>query len=64
MDYKIVNVPALTRYEAGEFRKELITALCNPGIEFDLGTPEGEADEKAYRAKLAEVDAHLKTFEE
>jgi hypothetical protein len=60
-----VDVTTLSQYEATTFRQELIHALWNPGIEFDVsGVYRGTDDEKAYRNKLKEVDAHLKTFPE
>jgi hypothetical protein len=57
-----VTVTALTQKEASDYRHELIHALHNPGLEFDEVGQEGADDEKAYRERLAEVDAYLKTF--
>ena len=57
-----VNVTALTQKEAWDYRTELLHAICNPGTEYDEVGQEGVDDEKAYRERLAEVDAHLTTF--
>jgi hypothetical protein len=59
-----VNVPGLTQFQATEYRRELIHALREPGIEFDLAGEHAEADKKFYEEKLKEVDEHLKTFPE
>ena len=57
-----VDVGSLSQHDASEYRQELIKALHNPGIEFDLAGEHGEDDRKFYHAKLEEVDAYLKTF--
>jgi hypothetical protein len=59
-----VNVPGLNAYEAGTYRRELIHALREPGMEFDMVGEMSDADRAFYREKLKEVDAHLKTFSE
>lgn len=59
-----VDVSALNQYEASTYRRELIHALYEPGIEFDLAGEQGEADRKFYKNKLKEVNAHLQTFPE
>ena len=58
----VVDVAALSQEKAWEYRRELIHALYNPGSEYDEVGQEGVDDEKAYRERLAEVDAHLETF--
>lgn len=59
-----VDVTSLTQHDASEYRHELIRALYNPGIEFDLAGEKGQEDRKFYEAKLKEVDSHLATFPE
>lgn len=56
------DVTTLNEHDAEEYRRELLHAMHNPGIEFDLWGKEGERDEELYRAKLMEVNAHLATF--
>jgi hypothetical protein len=57
-----LDVTTLTQQQAHDYRQELIQALLNPGIEFDLVGGEGERDEKLYAAQLKAVDDHLNTF--
>lgn len=57
-----VDVSALDQKAAWDYRRELIHAIRNPGLEYDEVGQEGVDDEKAYKDRLAEVDAHLKTF--
>ena len=59
-----VDVTALSQHDASEYRQELIRALYNPGIEFDVAGEHGEKDKAFYKAKLEEVDAYLKSFPE
>lgn len=57
-----LDVTTLTQKQAHDYRQELIQALLNPGIEFDLVGGEGERDEKLYASQLKKVDEHLNTF--
>lgn len=57
-----VDVNTLSRYEAAEFRRELIWAIEHPGIEYDVAGPEYERDRKAYHDKVKELDVYLATF--
>lgn len=59
-----VQVTTLSQHDAAEYRRELIHAICNPGIEFDMAGPEFESDISDYRAQLVNVDAYLATFPE
>jgi hypothetical protein len=59
-----VNVRALSQHDAAEYRRELIHAQRNPGLEFDQTGDEGEADRQLYAAKQQEVEAYLLTFDE
>lgn len=59
-----VDVSALSQHDASEYRRELIKALRDPGIEFDLAGEWAERDKAFYEKKLEEVDAYLKTFPE
>jgi hypothetical protein len=54
-----VDVTSLTLYQAAEFRRELIHAIWEPGLEYDLAGWDAAAQEGKYRAKIAEVDAYL-----
>jgi phosphatidate phosphatase APP1 len=45
-----LDVTTLTEQQAHDYRQELVQALLNPGIEFDLVGGEGERDEKLYAA--------------
>ena len=64
MAYSPLDVTTLSQHDASEYRRELITAIYNPGTDYDLIGDGRAADEAFYRAKLAEVDAYLKTFPE
>lgn len=57
-----VDVASLSQEQAWDYRRELVHAIYHPGTEFDEVGQEGVDDEKAYRERLAEVDAHLATF--
>lgn len=57
-----LDVTTLTQEQAHNYRQELIQALLNPGIEFDLVGGEGERDEKLYADQLLKVDEYLNTF--
>lgn len=57
-----VDVSALSQEAAWDYRRELVHAIYHPGTEYDEVGQEGVDDEKAYRERLAEVDAHLETF--
>ena len=59
-----VDLSTLSQREAADYRRELIHALHNPGMEFDTVGELGEADRKTYHDKLKQVDAYLLTFEE
>jgi hypothetical protein len=59
-----VDVTTLNLHDASEYRRELIHALREPGMEFDMVGKMSEADRKFYKKKLEEVDAYLKTFSE
>jgi hypothetical protein len=59
-----VDVTTLSQHDAAEYRRELIHAIYNPGIEFDMSGPEFESDISDYRAQLVNVDAYLATFSE
>jgi hypothetical protein len=57
-----VDISSLSEQQAQEYRRELIEAICHPGIEFDMTGAEGADDLQAYRARVAEVDAYIETF--
>jgi hypothetical protein len=57
-----VNVPGLNQHDSAEYRRELIHALREPGMEFDMVGEMSDADRAFYKEKLKEVDAHLATF--
>jgi hypothetical protein len=59
-----VDVTSLSQHDASEYRRELIKALRNPGIEFDLAGEQGAHDREFYETKLLEVDKYLETFPE
>jgi hypothetical protein len=57
-----VNVEGLSYAAASEYRHELIVAICNPGIEFEVAGAQGASDMEAYKKMLLRVEAHLATF--
>ena len=64
MPFTPVDVTTLNQHDASEYRQELMRALHNPGIEFDIVGEEGKTDRQMYHDKLKEVDAYLLTFHE
>lgn len=54
--YGTVNINSLDRHDLEEYRQELITAIQNPGIEYE--TIDSTAEE-FYRKRLAAVNALL-----
>ena len=59
-----VDISSLSQHDASEYRHELVRALYNPGLEFDMAGEHAETDRKFYETKLEEVDTYLQTFEE
>lgn len=57
-----VDVRSLTQHDAAEYRRELLHAIHNPGIEFDLVGGQGRSDMEAYWKKVKEVEDYLATF--
>lgn len=53
------DITQMTLYELTTYRQELITAILNPGAEYDLVSNEAGTERDKYKAKLAEVDAYL-----
>ena len=58
----MVDITALSRYEAAEYRRELIHAIYHPGIEFDMVGAQGKIDHDAYKRQIAKLDTYLATF--
>lgn len=61
---KDIVLTDLTQYQTTEYRRELIFALHNPGIEYDINSKEGDEYQHAYHVRLKEVDTYLRTFTE
>lgn len=57
-----VDLTSLSRKQLWDYRQELIQAMRNPGIEFEMVTEEGEQDAEAYYARMKAVDTQLATF--
>lgn len=56
------NVDDLTLVEAVDYRRDLITAICNPGTDYDLNGPQREIDETAYKEQLVKVEDYISAF--
>jgi hypothetical protein len=56
------NVDDLTLREAVDYRRELIHAICEPGIEYDESGKQKEVDEAAYKEQLVKVDNYISAF--
>jgi hypothetical protein len=59
----MTDITQLSRYQAAEYRRELLHALANPGLEFDMVGDQGKIDADAYKRKIAELDIYLATFD-
>jgi hypothetical protein len=60
----MVDVTTLSRYQAAEYRRELIHAIYHPGTEFDMVGPQWKIDSDAYKRQVAKLDIYLATFTE
>ena len=60
----MVDVTALTREQASDYRRELIHARANPGLEFDIEGAQGRIDHDAYTRQIKVLDTYLATFGE
>lgn len=56
------DVHDLTLMQAVDYRRELITAICNPGTDYDLDGPQREIDEAAYKEQLLKVEDYISAF--
>jgi hypothetical protein len=56
------DVDDLTLEQAVDYRRELIVAICHPGIEYDLDGPQMETDEAAYKQQLLKVEDYIGAF--
>ena len=55
----MTDITQLSQYQAAEYRRELIHAIYNPGLEYDMVGPQSVIDHDAYRRKIAELDVYL-----
>ncbi|HEY2455613.1 MAG TPA: hypothetical protein VGI71_23960 [Scandinavium sp.] len=54
-----LNLAAMSLRDVTEYRQELVTAILNPGAEYDLVSDEAGEEREEYKKRLELVDAYL-----